>query len=179
MDPAVSEYPVGGLVLVPASGWQGYGIALAELACGKPSRYTHAAILVSPDGGLVEAEPHGARTGHVEDYPHARICDLPVFDAPASLGSRSELRRRVRDNALRHAELRTPYSYLDYLAIAALHWHLPSERIRARVQSSGHMQCAQLVDAIYRESGIHLFWDGRLSGDVTPADLAQWVDEHE
>lgn len=172
-------YPVGGLVLVPASGWTGFGIALAQLSCGKPSRYAHSAVLVSTDGQLVEAEPHGARIGHIEAYPDARICDLPVLDAPGALGSRAALRDRIRAVALRHAEQKTPYSFLDFLAIAALHWKLPSARIRAYVKSRGHMQCAQLVDSVYRAAGIHLFQDDRLSGDVMPADLAQWVDEHE
>jgi hypothetical protein len=41
------------------------------------------------------------------------------------------------------------------------------------------MQCAQLVDACFARAGIHLFDDGRLSGDVMPSDLAAWAEDHE
>jgi hypothetical protein len=68
---------------------------------------------------------------------------------------------------------------LDYLALALLHLHLPAASwVRKRVKSSGHMICSQLCDAVYRRAGIELFTDGRLEGDVMPADLAAWAEDH-
>lgn len=85
----------------------------------------------------------------------------------------SVLRERIVTEA--RNLLGTPYSLLDYAALAAWHLHLPSAAIRRRVQASGHMLCSQLVDAAYAAAGIQLFDDARLPGDVMPSDLATWA----
>lgn len=65
------------------------------------------------------------------------------------------------------------YSYLDYLAIAAHHWHIPAPGLQSYISSTGHMICSQAVDWLYEQAGVHLFSDGRWPGDVTPEDMAR------
>jgi hypothetical protein len=50
--------------------------------------------------------------------------------------------------------------------------------IRKRVEDSKHLICSAFVDRVMDRAGIHLYDDGRLSGDVTPSDLNAWFDDH-
>ena len=179
----MTTYQPGSFFLAAAEGWAGYGIALGEALAGSPSRYTHAGVIVDSDGTCVEAEPHGARLGNVRAYKHTLISDGPVqswLEQDAGPGhvhwaDEWHIRRRVA-LAAQHL-VGTPYSALDYFALAALHLHLPSAWIRQRVESSGHLICSALVDRVYMNAGIHLFDDGRLPGDVMPSDLAAWAED--
>lgn len=65
----------------------------------------------------------------------------------------------------------TPYSFLDYVAIAGLHVGIRNGPVRRYVKSTGHQICSQLVDQAMSDAGWHVFDDGRLSQDVTPAAL--------
>ncbi len=65
----------------------------------------------------------------------------------------------------------TPYSFLDYAAIAGLHLGIKNGLVRRYVRTSGHMICSQLADQALTDAGWHIFSDGRLSQDVTPAAL--------
>ena len=181
----MSTYKPGSFFLAAAEGWAGYGIALGEALAGSPSRYTHAGIIVAADGTCVEAEPHGARLGNVRAYKHTLISDGPVQQWMSSVAGDDRYLKPaeeyIRDKVVYEARnlLGTPYSALDYFALAALHLHLPSRWIRNRVQSSGHAICSQLVDLGYLRSGIHLYSDGRYPGDVMPSDLAAWAEDWE
>ena len=65
----------------------------------------------------------------------------------------------------------TPYSFLDYAAIAGLHAGIKNGLIRRYVRSTGHMICSQLADQALFDAGFHVFNDGRLSQDVMPCEL--------
>jgi hypothetical protein len=73
----------------------------------------------------------------------------------------------------------TPYSWLDYLALAWAEWKLPGWKLlRNYVEDSGHLICSAYVDRVYSDSGIHLYTDPpRLPGDVTPGDLDLYDDQ--
>jgi hypothetical protein len=175
----VTTYKPGSFFLAAAEGWAGYGISLGQTLAGDPSRYTHAGIIIGNDGACVEAEPGGARYGNVTSYKHTLISDAPVQLEMARCPNAYEVEIR-RDVTLEaHQLIGTPYSALDYAALALLHLHLPSGWVRRRVQKSGHMICSQLCDAVFDRAGIHLFTDGRLPGDVMPSDLAAWAEDHE
>lgn len=111
--------------------------------------------------GIVEAEPGGAV--HVPfHYDASRVRwvlpptpQLGVETALAAVGL-----------------IRTPYSFLDYLALALMRLRLPSKRLRAYVKATGHMICSQLADHAANLAGWHIFTDGRDEGDVTPEDFA-------
>lgn len=179
----MDTYPVGGFFCTTVTGWVGKLIWLGQLACGRLSRYQHAGIITTADGGTLEGQPGGARPGHLSNYAGRPllICDGPILDEVArraALGEdphavEAELRGKVP--AVAAGLLGTPYSALDYFALAALHLHLPSQRLRDYVQATGHLICSALDDVFFQRLGIHLF-AGKLPGDVLPADLADWAD---
>jgi hypothetical protein len=188
----MSDYKPGSFFLVSVQGLAGFGIGLGQALAGAPSRYEHAGIVLDTDGTILEAEPGGARIANISEYDGR---PLLVSDGPVQREVQRYAARRGTaisgppewfDSVCRGhvvAEARklvgVPYSPTDYLALALLHLHLPSKWIRRRVESSGHMICSQLVDAVYLRAGIHLFDDGRLPGDVMPADLAAWAEDWE
>lgn len=172
----MSDYQPGSFFLVNVHGLAGFGIGLGQALAGAPSRYEHAGMIIGADGSTVEARPGGAIIGNVSAYEGRALL---VSDGPV-LGRtvyRDEQMARSAVVAEARRLVGVPYSALDYVALAALHLHLPSKWIRQRVQSSGHMICSQLVDAVYARAGIHLFDDGRLPGDVMPSDLAAWAED--
>jgi hypothetical protein len=126
--------------------------------------YEHAFVYVGDvwDEGtqtIVEAQPGGARV--VQNWHPA--------DSTVYLRCPDGQRDAVAAAAL---SLRgTPYSFLDYLSLAALRLHIPAPHVRAYVMSSKHMICSQLADEAARRGGWHLFTDMRWPGDVTPGDL--------
>jgi hypothetical protein len=170
----VTVYKPGSFFVVSLNGPGGFLIGLGQALAGIPSRYEHAGMIIDADGTTVEARANGAAVGSVGQYSSQ---GLLISDAPIRLaGDTPDLRARVVAEARKLID--TPYSPLDYVAIGLLHLRLPSGWVRKRVQASGHMICSQLVDATFERAGIHLFDDGRLPGDVSPADLAAWAEDH-
>jgi hypothetical protein len=182
-------YPVGSFFLTTVPGWGGYLISVGQALAGDPSRWDHAGIVIDADGTVVEAEPGGARIGHLSAYAGQPllVCDGPVQEWLTSKDARfgcpcgCEAEGAIRDEIVAEARklIGTPYSIADYAALGLLHLHLPSTWVRRRVETSGHLICSALVDRAMCRAGIHLFDDGRLSGDVMPADLAAWAEDHE
>jgi hypothetical protein len=73
-------YPVGGFFCATVTGRVGFLIGLAQALCGRPSRYGHCGIIVTADGGTIEAQPGGARPGNLATYPgRLLICDGPII----------------------------------------------------------------------------------------------------
>ena len=200
---ATQPYPPGSFFLTKISGPTGWWVGLAQALVGIPSRWTHAGI-VGYEGETYEAAPGGVVKGTVDDLltrPHV-VCDAAVQqeierrltawrtrwpgatrNSQAEETARNITTRAVRLRVVQHAHrlLGTPYSFLDYLALG-LHHLLPGARVTAwardRVQDSGHLICSAYVDRVYDHAGIHLYDDGRLSGDVTPSDLDGWAQSH-
>jgi hypothetical protein len=125
----------------------------------------------------VEAEPGGARIGNLSRYAGH---PLLICDAPVTLAGGDEAATRARVVAEASKLLGTPYSFLDYLALALLHLHLPlASWVRKRVETSKHLICSALCDRAYMNAGISLFNDGRLVGDVMPSDLSAWAEDRQ
>jgi hypothetical protein len=82
----------------------------------------------------------------------------------------------VKGSAIAHAAwalIGTPYSWVDDACIGLADlfgWHVP-QAVRSRLNRRTRLMCSQLVDVAYRDAGITLFRDGRVPGDVAPADL--------
>lgn len=149
-----------GFAMIPGrvGAWVSIGQALLRDSC----RWTHA-FLVIDRGQAVEAMPAGARIVPLEPRTgeHFAYLRLPL----------TEIQREAVATVGRSLE-GTPYSFADYLALAALEWRLPGHRLlRGYVADSGHMICSQLVDHALCRGGYHLFDDGRWSQDVTPGAL--------
>lgn len=124
--------------------------------------YEHAAVCVriATDGRpiVVQAEPGGAHIGFARR--DALWSDLPL----------TETQRKAIVRAA-SGYIGTPYSWLDYVAIAAHRFRIPTPGLRRYIAATGHMICSQLVAQCYDDAGVHLFTDGRWPGSVTPADL--------
>lgn len=131
------------------------GQALLRDSC----RFTHVYIHLT-EGLILEAMPGGARIVDASDRTG------PVYRLPLDSNQRERLLSEAWDLE------DTPYSFMDYVALAAWEWKLPGRNmLRSYVTSSGHMICSQLVDHLLCRAGYHLFDDGRLPQDVTPGDL--------
>lgn len=184
----MSGYQPGSFFVVDVPGPGGWWIGVAQALAGDASRYKHAGLILDEQGTILEAEPGGARIANISEYASAGllISDAPVQRNISNWTLAGHLPSGAYEAALRNAIVKTarryvgtPYSFLDYAAIAALHLRIPSKALCRYVASSGHAQCAQLVDAIYEAAGIHLFTDGRQPGEVCPADLAAWIEDHQ
>ena len=185
--PADVMFPTGSFILTEIGGWTGRWVSAAQAFVRGGSQWTHAAIVVG-GGEMVEAQPGGAVLSPVSRFLDGRpfmVSDDPVrlhldqLVLPAVLHSRESAEARLRRDVATAARslIGTPYSFADYLALAAVEAGLDrvSERLRRYVESSGHLICSALVDRAYQRAGVKLFDDGRLSGDVTPGDLDRWV----
>jgi uncharacterized protein YycO len=153
----------GDYFLTQIKGLGGFFIRVAQLLTGDASRYTHAGILLD-DGTIIEAQPGGARIVPLSEVGG----DMPLAFSRFTLTD--EQRAGIVASARSYEGV--PYSFLDYLSLALLTFGIKPKRLRKYIHESGHMICSQLVDKAYLVNGVHLFDDGRLSGDVTPGDLA-------
>ena len=149
----------GDIGLVTIKGDVGLAIRIGQWLNGDGfADYEHAFVMVS-GGKIVEAEPGGARCVPL----HYK--DVLWLECP------DQYRAGVVAAAMR--QIGTPYSYLDYFALAALRLHIPSQHLRDYVRDSHHEICSQLADNSAALGGWHLYNDGRLPQDVTPGDLWQ------
>lgn len=141
-------------------------IRLAETLNGDgKSLYSHAFIIVDDqdDPTIVEAEIGGARYGKLSEYGKNVVVSSWPLDDP--------MRSRIVSSA--RSTIGTPYSALDYVSLALVHFHIRPHWLLNYVANGGHMICSQLVDYTYNRAGLNMFNDGRFFGDVTPQDLTQ------
>ena len=128
--------------------------------------FVHAFIAVE-GFDIVEAEPHGA------------VCHPYHYDPNGVEWSTGKIAltsaQRTAIVAAAMGYVGTPYSFLDYAAIAAHRFHLWAPGLAGYVRSTRHMICSQLVDQCYRDAGVELFHDGRLPQFVVPDDLAELI----
>lgn len=121
--------------------------------------YEHAFVYLG-QGQIAEAEPGGARIAELTEYNRRTVVWL-----------RCPPQHREAAAAAARSLIGTPYSFLDYAAIAAHRLHLPIPWLRGYVRSSKHLICSQLADRAAALGGWHLFADGRWDGYVTPEDI--------
>jgi hypothetical protein len=154
----------GDFGLTKINGYAGAMIRVGQWLNGNGFSQDEHAFIVLPGEHLVEAEPGGARIGNLTEYPDELTTysswDLDPIQRQAIVATATAL-------------LGTPYSTLDYLALAAHRLHIPAPGLRRYIASSKHVICSQLVDLCYQSAGIQLFKDGRWPGYVTPGALRQ------
>jgi hypothetical protein len=125
---------------------------------------------------VVEAMPRGARLAALterrwtKEYVYVRP-DYSMQSVPAMQGMLRSQADAVADRA-RHY-IGTPYNFLTYGKLAAAHFGLPisTQILRKWISTRKDMMCSQLVDQCLADAGYHVFDDGRLPGDVVPAEL--------
>ncbi|MFF1284350.1 hypothetical protein ACFVY4_26860 [Streptomyces sp. NPDC058299] len=125
--------------------------------------YQHA-FIVLPGDRLIEAMPGGAIVAPLSKYADREVLYVTLP------GLTDAQRKAIGDCALRYEGV--PYSFLDYVALAAHRFRLPVPGLRRYVESTGHQICSQLCDRAYRDAGQRLFDDGRWDGYVTPMAIA-------
>ncbi|WP_328766942.1 hypothetical protein [Streptomyces sp. NBC_00286] len=153
----------GDIGLTQITGHVGAMIRLGQWLNGDGfGRYQHA-FLVLDDDTLLEAQPGGARITQVSAYDDRNT--LYVYPG----GLTDAQRQAICDAGRRYVG--TPYSFLDYFALATRRMRIPAPGLRAYIASTRHMICSQLVDQAYLDAGVHLFADGRWPGYVTPMAL--------
>lgn len=165
-EPYVPQSGDIGIVTMP--GAVGKIIRIAQwLNGGGFHNYEHAFVVVGPDDPalndgsmIVEAMPGGAL-----------LSALSRYDGLGAVYLRCPDHLRADVTAATIALEGVPYSFLDYLALAAHRMHIPVPGLRSYIYTSRHAICSQLADRAADNGGWHLFDDGRWEGYVTPADL--------
>jgi cell wall-associated NlpC family hydrolase len=137
------------------------GTAAKLIRFGTRSTVNHAFVYIG-GGCIVEAQPGGAVVSSADKYP------LAVWAG------------REQPQAAHHARqlVGTPYGWLDIAALSLACAGIgdePNNPIAQIVERDNRLICSQLVDRAYLLAGVHLFDDGRLSGQVTPGDLLDLI----
>jgi hypothetical protein len=155
-----SEPGIGDLGCTQIRGDVGWLIKLGERLNGdKFAQYQHAFVYIG-GGQLVEAEPGGAR-----------IADLSEYDARTIVWVRCPDEHRLEVAAAAKNLVGVPYGFLDYLALALHHFHIPFPGLKRFAMSSRSLICSQLAVLAARRGG----WDvlePTPAAYVTPAELA-------
>jgi len=154
---------VGLIGLTPISGEVGKLIEFGQWLDGSGFKQWEHAFISIGNNLIVEAEPGGARVGSVSEYSTVYWCN-----AIAGLGTPAQLEAT---ETVAKSYVGTPYSALDYFALAAHRLDLPVLGLENFIKSDKHLICSQLVDQVYNVAGIHVFTDNRWPGFVTPGDL--------
>jgi hypothetical protein len=160
---SISDPRPGDIVLVRGAGWLGKAIRFfVRMRCrrdGVPSfaHWSHAGIIVSPQGHLVEVLHTGVGLGNIEKYRdqeyHYVYLDLSAAD-------------RTRASRYAYSCLRQKYGRLSFvlLALAVLLGD------RFEVPDRGQQGCVALIARALQRAG---FTFARRPADMTPADLAE------
>lgn len=156
---ATAEPGVGDIGVTQIRGDVGFLIRLGQLINGSGwADFEHAFTYVG-DGRIVEAEPGGAREA-----------DLSEYDARTVVWVRCPDECRDAVAAAARGLIGTPYSGLDYVAIAAHRFHIPGFKRVALSTSS--MICSTLTVIAARRGGWPLLMPTP-AGYVVPDDLAR------
>jgi hypothetical protein len=165
---AVTPRP-GDFGLVHINGNVGTAIRWVQLLNGDGfADYEHSFIYLGDSKrNVVEAEPKGAALRPFHYDPSKVYWSSGLIDLTGAQ------RDKIVGAAIGYVG--TPYSYLDYVALASKRLHFSwAPWLKNYVASTGHMICSQLVARCYLDAGHPLFdaW----TGYVTPGDLWQLLE---
>lgn len=127
--------------------------------------FSHVAV-IRDSATLIEAEAGGARVAPIAEYLDGR----PLMFSTGLLGIDKATGQLIANYA--EAMVGSPYSFLDYGAIAAKRLHLPVPGLKDYINSSSHVICSQLAALAYDKAGKSLF-PGYWPGYTTPLDVAR------
>lgn len=153
----------GDIGLTNVVGPVGWGIRVGQALLGAGTLPYEHAFLVLDRGELIEAQPGGAVVRPLSEYDGRHV----LYVAPAGLTDE----QRAGIVAAGRNLVDTPYSGLDYLALALHRFHIPAPGLRRYIADTGHLICSALCDVAYQRAGAQLFADGRWNGFVVPEDL--------
>ncbi len=159
----------GDFAVCRMGGAAGRLVAVGEWLCGdRFTQYQHA-LLYTGENLIIEAEPGGARAVPLDKARYGGML-WSTGRIPLTGTQRTAICLAAR------SYIGTPYSWADYMAIAAHRLHIPAPGLRGYIESTKHEMCSALVDRVYQDAGVQLFDDGRFNGYVTPADLAARIE---
>jgi hypothetical protein len=158
----MSNPPVGSYGVTATGGFIGWAIRLLTF-----SRYNHA-FIVGPRGFIVEAQPGGARIGHISKYPNARYNLHTVL--PEGVGE--QIWRTALGFTTANNGKGIGYGWLDDVALGLRFFGIWIPWINERIARQDRLQCAQLVDLAYSRNGVTLF-ENKQPLAVDPGDLAE------
>lgn len=162
-SPTCPEAGDFGVLLLKKRNWFKKTV-ISLISWGTHSPAYHAVLVVETGDGLalIEAEPGGVIQSPVDKYSNVVWSNLDLT---------AEQRQAVSKVGISY--LGTEYGWYADAAIgvhSAL--RIPVPKFVWRWLSNGHaMECAQLIDAAELQAGVHLFSDGRQTGQVSPASL--------
>lgn len=171
----------GDLCVCKISGAGGIAIDLAEWFSGARafSHWDHVRIALG-NGMVLQAEPGGAQIIPHDPQPgELWSTGLPDLALDAT--------QQAQVWELGHQLQGTPYSALDYWALAAHRMDIPDWKLwpdpaadglvtlQQYIQNSSHQMCSQLADYMRLRLGSHLFMDDRWPGYVTPWDIGHRI----
>lgn len=122
--------------------------------------YTHAALVVSAEGDLVEAVGAGVRTSSLESY----AANKEIYRIVRIQGS-AEDRKQVIDFAISKVNAKAPYGFLTNLSIAW--WAFTGSRFTFFID--GSFTCSGLVAAALEKTSVTFATN---AARVMPAQLA-------
>lgn len=149
----------GSYGVVRTGGFMGKVIRLATR-----SQVNHAFVVID-DTHIVEARPTGAKVKPLSEYDGLLVVYNDTEPIPGVV------RHDIVAQALTYATRGVGYGFLDIFALALTTFGVRWRWLASRVERDDRLICSQLVDRCYLMAGVHLFDDGRLSGQVTPGDL--------
>lgn len=160
--------PAGSIGLVKIGGLAGDAIHAAELADGDgaaDSEYQHAFVLTSDGTVIVEAEPGGVRLAPLAEYVGKSVLWIPCPPQYSALMVAAAV-----------TYVNVPYSYADYVAIAAHHLGLdPLHLGEVLVRQTGHQICSMMCVACTQKAGWQLVPSNLWAGYIDPAQLAHYA----
>ena len=176
----------GDVIFPTIHGYAGVLVGAGQILLGDAGReewrVRHVAMVTHVQGAfvmIVQAMPSGAEEVELTQESFASGFPIlrPNFQDPSSLVNlpykQAERGFDAAEAARRY--IGVPYGWLDYAAIGGRHLLAINPRQRTPFDNylsrSGSMICSQLVDQALTDSGYHLFNDGRIPQDVTPAAL--------
>ena len=146
--------PVGRLITV-----------LQAVVAFDPSRYSHAGVVLKGGWTISAQWPRPTFVTLEQLLADNRGKPVAFIEAPAWAD-----RDRIVASAISLSNRR--YSLWSYLWIGLTRLHIRPAWLRSRVAGDRSLICSALADRAWMLSGVHLFNDGRLLGEVTPGDLA-------
>ena len=134
---------------------------------GTRSPYNHAFLVVDDTGGIIEADPGGARRSNISAYG----TDAMVFDANEPVTDD----QRAKIIAKAETLLGTPYGWTDIARLALSCLGVKWKWLTAAADNERAMICSQLVAACGEAAGLDWNCGREAPAAVTPGDLAARV----
>lgn len=159
----ISDPRPGDVVLIRGAGWLGKAIRLfVRMRCRRESdlafaHWSHAGIIISARGHLVEVVPSGVVLNHIENY---RDQDYHYVQLDLSAADRTRAWRYAH-SCLRQKYGRWGFVLLAFAVLTGDRFHVPDR---------GQQGCVALIARALQHAGMTF---ARRPTEMTPADLAR------